>query len=166
MDEAAARARIESMVAASSEPTLTDAEIDVLVEAAKRVDPFGNRPSNVATVGVWAASTTVGYGDVVTADPAAGRWWRVAVPGLTGATQPTWPALTGAATGATVVDGTVEWEDVGGPWAPTWDLNDAVARGWELKAGKAAEDFEFTTDGQTFRRQQLIDHCERMAAIH
>lgn len=163
MDEAAARARIESMIAASSEPTLTAADIDDLVEQAKRADPFGNLPVNVVTAPVWVASTSYAYGDVVTAAPAAGRWWRVAVPGVTGSTQPTWPTLTGAATYVIVSDGTVQWEDIGGLWAPTWDLNYAAMKGWELKADLAAEDFEFGTDGQLFRRQQVIDHCERRA---
>lgn len=60
-------------------------------------------------------------------------------------------------------DGSVHWADVGGPWAPTWDLEAAAAKGWELKAGKAAEDFPFTTDAQTFERHKVMDHCERMA---
>lgn len=52
-------------------------------------------------------------------------------------------------------------------WTPTYDrvgVYRAVAEGWTLKAGKAAGRFDFTTDGQTFRRSQIVDHCEAMAA--
>lgn len=51
-------------------------------------------------------------------------------------------------------------------WVPTWDLNSSAAKGWELKAGKASARFAFTTDGQTFQRQQVLAHCNRMAATY
>lgn len=167
MDETEARERLESMVSVSSEPALTVGEVDDLLAKARRVDPVGNPPSNVDTAPVWVASTGYVYGDVVTADPAAGRWWRAIVGGTSGATQPSWPDLTSSsAPGGQIDDGTVIWEDIGAEWAPTWDLDAAAAMGWELKAGKAAGRFDFTTDGQTFRRGQIIDHCQKMAATY
>lgn len=48
-------------------------------------------------------------------------------------------------------------------WTPTWDLRWAAREGWLRKAGKATEQFTFTTDGQTFHRSNLIDHCLQMA---
>lgn len=45
----------------------------------------------------------------------------------------------------------------------TWDLNFAAASGWDEKAGKASGRFGFSEDSQTFNRQQVFDHCERMA---
>ncbi len=51
-------------------------------------------------------------------------------------------------------------------WTPTYDTQGvwrAIVRGWEMKAANVADRFDFTTDGQTFRRSQVIDHCEAMA---
>lgn len=48
-------------------------------------------------------------------------------------------------------------------WTPTYDLNAAAAIGWTWKAGKAASDVTFNTDGQGFSMSHLFDHCERMA---
>lgn len=39
-------------------------------------------------------------------------------------------------------------------WIPTWDLTAAVAEGWRWKAAKAARDYDFSADGQTFARSQ------------
>lgn len=50
-------------------------------------------------------------------------------------------------------------------WAPTWDINAAAAEGWRMKAAKAAGRFDFTTDGQTFQRSQLVAHCTQQNRI-
>jgi hypothetical protein len=39
-------------------------------------------------------------------------------------------------------------------WVPTYNLNSAAARGWEMKAGKCAGEYQFETDGQIFLRHQ------------
>lgn len=51
-------------------------------------------------------------------------------------------------------------------WTPTYSrlgVWRAITRGWEMKAGNAAGRFDFTTDGQQFRRSQVADHCDAMA---
>lgn len=54
-----------------------------------------------------------------------------------------------------------------GDWTPTYDVRGcyaAIAEGWALKRGKAVGRFDFTTDGQMFRRSQVrdqIDHEHR-----
>lgn len=48
-------------------------------------------------------------------------------------------------------------------WVPTYSVRGcyaAVAEGWAIKRGKTVGRFEFTTDGQTFRRQQVRDHID------
>jgi hypothetical protein len=48
-------------------------------------------------------------------------------------------------------------------WVPTYDLNRAAAEGWRWKAGKlAGSAYDFTADGATFNRSQMVAHCERM----
>lgn len=49
-------------------------------------------------------------------------------------------------------------------WTPTWDLHRGAAEGWRWKAAKAASRFQFSADGASFNRQQVIEHCERMSA--
>lgn len=47
-------------------------------------------------------------------------------------------------------------------WTPTYDLNRGAAEGWRRKAGRLAMRFDFTSDGATFNRAQVVAHCERM----
>lgn len=48
-------------------------------------------------------------------------------------------------------------------WEPTYDLNAAAADAWRLKAGLAAAQYSVTTDGATFQRNQIQEHCLAMA---
>lgn len=53
-------------------------------------------------------------------------------------------------------------------WTPTYSIQGlyrAAAEGWDIKAAKASGNYDFTADGQTFRRSQVIDHCRAQAAI-
>lgn len=48
-------------------------------------------------------------------------------------------------------------------WTPTYSVRGcwyAIAEGFYVKYAKAAERFSFTTDGQTFTVNQLLDHLE------
>ena len=38
----------------------------------------------------------------------------------------------------------------------------AAREAWILKKARAASRFDFTTDGQSFRRSQVADHCDEM----
>jgi hypothetical protein len=54
-------------------------------------------------------------------------------------------------------------------WVPTYSVRGchyAIAEGWNIKYAKASERFSFTTDGQTFTVNQLLDHCAHMAKRH
>lgn len=54
-------------------------------------------------------------------------------------------------------------------WTPTYSAAGvwrAIVRGWEMKAANAGGRFDFTTDGQTFRRSQTVAHCRAQAEIH
>lgn len=48
-------------------------------------------------------------------------------------------------------------------WTPTYSVTGcyrAVAEGWAMKRDSIAGRYDFTTDGQMFRRSQMWDHCE------
>ena len=95
MNEGSARVRLEAMTAASVEPTLTEDELDQLLDMARRPDVFGALPSDT-------------------------------------------------------------------DWEPTWNLDYAAAVGWHWKAGKVTANFDFSTDGQSFQRSQVWQHCDAM----
>lgn len=48
-------------------------------------------------------------------------------------------------------------------WDPTWDLNRGAAEGWRYKAGKIANDFDFTEAGMSAHLSQAVKHCQDMA---
>lgn len=48
-------------------------------------------------------------------------------------------------------------------WDGTWDLNSAAAAGWRLKAGKVAGDFNFSADGASYSKADVLAHCLAMA---
>jgi hypothetical protein len=53
-------------------------------------------------------------------------------------------------------------------WTPTYDRRGcarAIAEGWLRKRGKAVGRFEFITDGQTFRRQQILDQIDQQRRL-
>ena len=67
---------------------------------------------------------------------------------------------------AVVADGLVPGDD---DYTPTWDARGchaAIAAGYEIKYAKAVGRFSFTTDGQTFTRNQTLDHLEHQRAVH
>ncbi|MBK9181410.1 MAG: hypothetical protein IPM45_18010 [Acidimicrobiales bacterium] len=152
------------MVASAEDPTLTSAEVDDLLELARRPDRAGNSPLNVDGAAAWQAATVYTAGTVV---KTSGRWWQCAVAGTSAATAPSWPDLAGQpVTGRAVDDGGVVWVDNGGPWAATWALDAAAAEGWRWKASKVSPRFGFSTGDQRFDRGDVFAHCLQMAAVH
>lgn len=51
-------------------------------------------------------------------------------------------------------------------WVPTWDLDAAAAEGWAVKAGKAANLYSFTEDGQRFDRAAIYRHCIEQSRLY
>ncbi len=164
MDEVTAQARLERMVAASTDPVLDAAAIADLLLLARRVDASRNDPRNLTTAAARAASTRYEPGTLVRQEAGSERWWICLIAGTTGTGAPSWPTLTGVARyGVTVVDGTVTWQDAGSRWAPTWDLNAAAAAGWEQKAALVSGRFNFAADQQRFDRSQVHAMCLEQA---
>lgn len=53
MEEATARALLETMVASDAEPSLTEGEVDRLVDLARRADTYGLAPSDDGWSETW-----------------------------------------------------------------------------------------------------------------
>lgn len=50
-------------------------------------------------------------------------------------------------------------------WEPTYSTRGiylAAREAWTIKKARAANRFDFATDGQMFRRSQVADHCDEM----
>jgi hypothetical protein len=48
-------------------------------------------------------------------------------------------------------------------WEPTWNINAAVALGWEQKAARLATDFDIRSADQDLKRSQAYEMCLRQA---
>jgi hypothetical protein len=48
-------------------------------------------------------------------------------------------------------------------WEPTWNINAAVAVGWELKAALVVTDFDVRSADQDLKRSQMHEMCLRQA---
>lgn len=47
-------------------------------------------------------------------------------------------------------------------WSGAWDLNGAAAQGWREKAAKVAGDFNFSADGSSYSKADVLAHCLEM----
>lgn len=50
-------------------------------------------------------------------------------------------------------------------WTPTYDLASAAADVWSAKAAEVVGSFDFTADGATFHKSQVVEQYERQARI-
>lgn len=48
----------------------------------------------------------------------------------------------------------------------TFDMAAAAADVWRMKAGNAAKQYAFSTDGHNLQRNQILDHCMKMASFY
>jgi len=149
LSEDEALVRLARMVAMDEEPVLYDTDLLRLLDKHKRG-------------GTWAASTAYVYGDRVIPTVRTGKRYVCAIGGTSGTTEPDWPTTEFSR----VTDGTVTWEEEGLDWTDGYDLEAAAHEAWLEKAAIAASAFRFSDGQQTFDRQQLIQHCERMARLY
>lgn len=152
MNQDTAISRLSSMVAADDDPVLDSEKLVELLDMFAVADFLGNSSENKATVPLYANATTYIAGDVVRDN--AFRFWRAIIPGTS--TGLTFPAVTGIVQRIPyfVRDGEITWQDAGGLWIPTWDLNKAAAEGWRWKAAKLSKKFDFASDNQEFSVRQ------------
>lgn len=161
MTEAEAIERLGRLVAKDTAPTLTDAELADLLSVGILADSAEHAAE--ADSAEWAASTAYVVGDTVVPTSRTGRRYIVTIAGSSDASEPSWP------TSGTVVDGGVTWElDAALPaaWLPTYDLALAAAEGWRYKAGRVSDRFRFSQEGEGYDRNQIFEHCLRMAEIY
>ena len=84
-------------------------------------------------------------------------------------------AMTAAATAPTLSDGELntlldmhQVADSAGvapgatDYVPSYDFNRAAAEGWRWKMAQLTGKFDFTADGATYNRSQMVDMCEKM----
>lgn len=152
-----ARTRLKRMVAWDADPTLTSDEVDELLALSRVADVYGVMPDAYDDA---ARSTAYVIGDLRVPPERNNHVYRCTTAGTTASSEPAWPT----ASGGTVTDGGAVWTEYGSaPWRGAWDLNRGAAEGWRWKAAAAANRFEFSTGGQSFKRDQVVAHCQQMA---
>jgi len=163
LSEQQVRDRLRSLCPPDAIPTLTADDLDEMVAAARLADIDGNPPDTYQPWPGAGVSLAVGALAVPTErDGYAYRVSAIANQGRTHTTEPLWPGATG-----TVVDNEVTWEAwTLAPWTPTWSIDNGAARGWRIKAGKAAEDYDFSAGTDRFNVNQVLENCLRMARIY
>lgn len=156
MTEAEALAQLTRDTAARTPPVLTEEDLQSLLDQARRVDRYGYLPD---TLPGWAASTAYAGAALAVPPVRNGHYYQATGAGTSGATEPAWPTTTGA----TVLDGTVTWQEVGRAyWTATWDLNWATAEGWLLKQGRVSDAYNISDTGQSLSRSDLFTHMAAM----
>jgi len=181
MTVAEAREEIVILTAANRAPVLDTETIDLLLREAKRASqpfaagvltgvPQNNNIQIVPRVGTippdtfedWQAGATYAVGDQAVPAIRNGHFYEVTVGGIAGLTEPDFPTDEGA----TVVDGAVTWQEAGAAlWVPTFALARSVSKGWRIKAGLVAADYDFRTDDQSFSRSQMLKAMLEMAKV-
>jgi hypothetical protein len=141
-----AREQVKAQAAASQIPTITDAEVEDILE-------------RTAYASVWRANTAYEYGARIVPTARDGFVYEVTTAGTSGATEPTFPAYRYG----TLTDNTVTFKAVLPDPPGLWNITRAVYEAWLLKAGKASEQHNFSEDGQSFSASDVIAHCLKMA---
>lgn len=150
---------LQTMTASAEHPVLSAQEITDLLMLSQLADVHGYAPLPTGW-SVWAANAALAVGARVRPTAANGHFYTVtASDGAAGAVEPTWPTTTA---GVVTLDG-VTYTESGAAWAGAWDLNRAASLGWRWKAGKAADEFTFSTEVSSYQRDQLQKHCLDMA---
>lgn len=155
--EAELRLEIKTLVQADALPVLSESQIDILVRQSFLPDTMRNVP-DLAFERVGNKAYVVGQKMIPM--NRNGHVYVCTTAGITNATEPTFPGDTEEV----VIDGTAQWTENGvAKWTPTYDTFAAIGDGWEMKASMCVGNYAFSSDGQTFNRQQVYDHCMDMA---
>jgi hypothetical protein len=150
LDYTDALAELTDMVAASTDPALSTAELRRLLRYAQVADADGNLPDTYA---IWTAQAAQAINRLVVPSIRNGYAYKATTAGTSGANEPTWPTTIAA----TVADGTVVWTCLEAAlWTPAYDrmaLNLSAAEGWRIKAGRLTDNETFSTDGAFVQAQ-------------
>lgn len=156
--EAELRQEIKSLVQSDSEPILQESQIDILVRQSFLKDSSNYVP-DLMFERVGSKRYTVGMRMVPM--NRNGHSYICVQSGVTSAIEPTFPGETEEV----ITDGTVVWNESSIIyWTPTYNPFAAIGFGWEMKASMCVADYQFSSDGQTFNRQQVYEHCMKQAA--
>ena len=161
LTEAEVRERVAVLCPPELYPELGPADLDVMVRAARRADLLGFPPDSYQP---WQGGVAYSVGALCVPVERNGSAYRVSAisgTGVAGTVEPAWPAA------GNVVDGQATWAWFdSAPWTPTWAVNAGAARGWEIKAGKAAARYSFSAGTDRFDVNQIAANCLQMARMY
>src|SRR5690348_11303613 len=141
---AEAREQVKTNCSATTDPTLSDPEVEALLVATVRGS-------------AWVTDTAYTVGQVVIPTTRNGHAYRVLQAGTSGATEPGWSLLPGGV----VSDGsTLLYAEIGPDWGELYDLRRATYQAFRLKLSKASTYLTVGGDGQTVNLQQIVQNLE------
>jgi hypothetical protein len=132
----------------------------------------GSGASGIAIVqsgmvtGVYIANRGTGYTSQPAVGFSGGGGTGAAATSYVTGSEPIWPTRDGAVIqeGAAQPDGTIlTWIEDGPDYPNVYDVRLAAHRGWILKSEKASGNYKISMGGQSFSRDQIYDHCLKMA---
>lgn len=146
-------AELSDLVDASGDPSLNAIQLERILRDSRVADPAGNPPDNFRN---WTPGTVIAPGSYIVPTGRDGYVYYTALGGTTGASEPGW--------GVSTVDNTVTWTRYAyAGWGGYYDMNRAAAKGWRLKASKAAKRKDVQAFGQTNNRTSTYEHCIEQA---
>lgn len=146
-ERTAAIARVKLYVPTTHPPTISDAEVETIVDECKRASR-------------WTAGTAYTYGTVVRPTVSNGHYYVCEQAGTSAATEPDWPEGRRAVITDGASDPVLTWREAGYAASGIFDVALAIHKAWVIKAARAAQLVKI--DGQNY--QHIYEHCQQMAA--
>lgn len=155
-DFTAALNELKRIVQADDHPVLTygngtydsTKELDVILDRHKRAVTYTN-------------ATAYSYGQVVMPTTRNGYRYRVTVPGMSGAAEPTWPTSFGGRVESGSNSPVLTFEEVGPEFENIYDVRGAAYEALDLKCMKAANDNQYLQDSRGSASSFLFLNLQR-----
>ena len=154
-DEQAREAALEELKRLTQhtvEPQLSDADLDGLLDKAKRAS-------------TWKPNTAYAHGDTVQPTVGNGHRYRAIEGGTSGSTEPRWPKSKAATIGDGASDPQLRWLEEGPAYPNMYNVRQAAHEGWMMKAAKAQSCTDWKAGGISQSGDQTFQHCLQMAEL-
>jgi len=149
----AAIERVQMLAQTSTEPVLTDDDVEAIVNEHRRAS-------------FWTTAKAYVYGDVIMPAVRNGHRYRCTQAGTSGTPEPVWPVTTGATITEGTSDPILTWEEAGPDYANVFDVRAAMHKVCMVKASKAALSIDTSGGVGDLRASQIYQHWIQLASMY